>query len=88
MHRTNIEEYVFRQDKGNSRDAPDLISLPMLLRKKKGMNDHRVSPYCVQIYYQEAWCVGWSEACCSVMAFLQHVMTYYGVLAGVRPVVV
>ena len=30
-------------------------------------------PYCVLVYWEEAWCMSWSEWCGCVMAFLKHV---------------
>ena len=33
------------------------------------MNDHQVLPYCVQAYWEVAWCMSWSECCGCVMAF-------------------
>ena len=35
--------------------------------------DHQVLPYCVQVYWEEAWFMSWSECCGSAMAFLLHV---------------
>ena len=33
------------------------------------MNDHQVLPYCVQVYWEEEWCMSWSECCGCAMAF-------------------
>ena len=45
------------------------------------MNDHQVLPYCVQVYWEEAWCMSWSECCGCAMAFYAacqwHMMVQY-----------
>ena len=33
------------------------------------MNDYQVLPYCVQVYWEEVWCMSWSECCVCAMAF-------------------
>ena len=45
------------------------------------MNDHQVLPYYVQVYWEEAWCMSWSECCGCAMAFYAayqwHMMVQY-----------
>ena len=45
------------------------------------MNDHQVLPYCVKVYWEEAWCMSWSECCGCAMAFYAacqwHMMVQY-----------
>ena len=45
------------------------------------MNDHQVLPYCVQVYWEEAWCLSWCECCGCAMAFSaacqRHTMVQY-----------
>ena len=45
------------------------------------MNDHQVLPYCVQVYWEEAWCMSWSEWCGGVIALYAacqgHMMVQY-----------
>ena len=49
--------------------------------KQRKMNDHQVLPYCVQVYWEEAWCMSWSECCGCAMAFYAacqwHMMVQY-----------
>ena len=45
------------------------------------MNDHQVLPYCVQVYWEEACCVSWTECCgCAIALYaacLWHMMVQY-----------
>ena len=38
------------------------------------MNDHQVLPYCVQVYWEESWCMSWSECAMAFYAACQWQM--------------
>ena len=41
------------------------------------MNDHQVLPYCVQVYWEEAWCMSWSECWCSTAVTVVAQTSYF-----------
>ena len=51
------------------------------------MNDHKVLPYCEQVYWEEARCMSWSECCGCAMPFLQHVSDIWWCSTAVTVVV-
>ena len=60
--------------------------VPDRRRSKKKMNDHQVLPYCVQVYWEEAWSMSRCEWCGCAMAFYaacqRHIMVMYCRITG------
>ena len=50
-------------------------------KKQKKTSDHQLLPSCVQVYWEEAWCMSLSECCGYVMVFSaacrRHMMVQY-----------
>ena len=65
-----MNKYVFKRDLNDS-DGAHLTSfgIEFQTEEAKKMSDHQVLPYCVQVYWEEAWRISWSECCGCVMGF-------------------
>ena len=63
--------------------TPDIFFNWVTDRRWSRKKCYQVLPYCVQVDWEEAWCMSWSKCCRSVMLFLQNIGDIWSCSAAV-----